>query len=117
MNYTITLSLAEDAALSYAALSQDEWIQNAVHERCRIAIEEIVQITVAKCLETGTQIPGSKDEMVELAFAQGWVKTAAQRQAEMEAEMAARLAEAQAEQTSQTATEQAAAADANSAGA
>ena len=85
MNYTITLSVAEDKALSYAALSQQDWIDNAVHERCRIAIDEIVQVTVAKCLETGTQIPGSKDEMVDLAFAQGWVKTAADRQAEAEA--------------------------------
>lgn len=85
MNYTITLSAAEDKALSYAAFSQQDWIDNAVHERCRIAIDEIVQVTVAKCLETGTQIPGSKDEMVDLAFAQGWVKTAAERQAEAEA--------------------------------
>ena len=85
MNYQIILTDAEDKALSYAAFSQDEWIQNAVHERCRIAIDEIVAITVQKCLETGTQIPGSKDEMVELAFAEGWVKSAAERQAEAEA--------------------------------
>lgn len=96
MNYQITLTSAEDAALSYAALSQDDWIQNAVHERCRVAIDEIVGITVQKCLETGTQIPGSKDEMVGLAFQRGWVKTAAQRQAEAEAEAAARAQEAQA---------------------
>ena len=89
-NYSIALTKTEDAALSYVALTQDDWIQNAVHERCRIATDEIVQIAVAKCLETNTQIPGSKDEMVELAFAQGWVKTAAQRQAEFEAEVAAR---------------------------
>ena len=85
MNYTLTLTAAEDKALSYAAFSQQDWIDNAVHERCRIAIDEIVQVTVAKCLETGTQIPGSKDEMVDLAFAQGWVKSAADRQAEAEA--------------------------------
>ncbi len=92
MDYTITLTSAEDKALSYAAMSQQDWIDNAVHERCRIAIDEIVQITVAKCLESNIAIPGSKDEMVTLAFAQGWVVTAAQRQAEAEAEMAARLA-------------------------
>jgi hypothetical protein len=89
--YAITLSAAEDAALSYAALSQNDWIQNAVHERCRIAIDEIVALTVQKCLETNTAIPGSKDAMVELAFEQGWVKTATQRQAEAEAAEAARL--------------------------
>ena len=89
MDYTTTLTAAEDKALSYAAFSQQDWIDNAVHERCRIAIDEIVQVTVAKCLETGTQIPGSRDEMVDLAFAQGWVKTAAERQAEAEAAAAA----------------------------
>ena len=77
--YTITLSSAEDKALSYAAFSQDDWIQNVAHERCRIAIEEIVTITVQKCLEANTAIPNSKDAMVELAFAQGWVKSAADR--------------------------------------
>jgi hypothetical protein len=82
MNYTIILTSAEDAALSAVAFSQQDWIQNAVHERARIAIEEIVGITVQKCLETNTPIPGSKDAMVELAFTNGWVKTAAQRQAE-----------------------------------
>jgi hypothetical protein len=89
-NYTITLTEAEDKALSYAALSQDEWIQNAVHERCRVAIDEIVTLTVQKCLETNTAIPGTKDAMVDLAFEQGWIKTAAQRLAEAEAEAAAR---------------------------
>ena len=90
--YTIELSAAEDAALSYVALSQQDWIDNVVHERARIAIEELVAITVEKCLETNTPIPGSKDAMVELAFENGWVKSAADRQAEFEAEMVARQA-------------------------
>ena len=89
--YTTTLSAAEDKALSYAALTQQTWIDNAVHERCRVAIDEIVALTVQKCLETNTQIPGSKDAMVDLAFEQGWVKTAAEQKAEVEAIMAARL--------------------------
>lgn len=92
MNYTITLTAAEDAALSYAALSQDDWIQNAVHERCRIAIEEIVGITVQKCLDSNVQLPGTKDAIVALAFERGWVKSAAQRQSEYEAQKAAQVA-------------------------
>lgn len=91
--YTITLTDAEDKALSYSAFSQDDWIQNAVHERCRLAIDEIVAVTVQKCLETGTQIPSSKEAMVDLAFSEGWVKSAAERQAEAEAEVAARMQE------------------------
>jgi len=95
--YTITLSSAEDKALSYAAMSQQDWIDNAVHERCRIAIDEIAKICVEQCLANGIQIPGSKEAMVDLAFQNGWVITAAQRQAQIEAEAAARAQAAQTE--------------------
>ena len=98
MEYTVTLTAAEDKALATIALSQQDWIDNAVHERARLAIEEIVGLVVQKCLESGVAIPGSKDEMVELAYAQGWVKSAADRQAEVskfEAEMAAKRAAAE----------------------
>ena len=74
--YTITLSDAEDKALGFVAFSQNDWIQNAVHNRCRIAIEEIVTICVAKCLENNIQIPGSKDEMVSLSFEKRWIISA-----------------------------------------
>ena len=80
--YTITLTEAENSALSYAALSQDDWIQNAIHERCRIAIEEIVAIVVQHCLANNVQIPGTKDDIVTLGFTQGWIKTAEQRNEE-----------------------------------
>jgi hypothetical protein len=73
MEYKINLSTAENLALSYVTLSQHEWIDNVVHERCRIAIEEIVKICVEKCLEMNIQVPGSKDAMVELAFEKAWI--------------------------------------------
>ena len=88
MNYTITLSVAEDKALSYAAFSQQDWIDNAVHERCRIAINEIVGIFVQYCLDNNMAMPTSREEMVEAAFDMGIVKTAADRQAEAEAALA-----------------------------
>lgn len=75
--YTVILTEAENEALSYVAISQNDWIQHAAHERCRVAIDEIVPICVEKCIETGTPIPGSKDEMVILAFNEGWVKALA----------------------------------------
>lgn len=77
MDYTITLTDAQDKALSFVAVSQQDWIENVVQDRCRIAINEIVKICVDKCLENDIQIPGSKDDMVELAFTKGWVKSAA----------------------------------------
>jgi len=80
--YTVTLSEAENLALGYVAYSQDSWIQSASHERCRVAIEEIVAICVERCLENNIQIPGSKDEMVLLSFEKGWVTSIAERTSE-----------------------------------
>lgn len=94
--FNITLTSAEVAALSVVAVSPNEWVQAFVKERSRVAADEIVQVTVAKCLETQQPIPNSKDLMVEMALSNGWVKTAAQAHAEYVAELeaaeAARLA-------------------------
>ena len=79
--YTITLSAAEDKALGVVAVSQDDWIQNAVHERCRIAMEEIVAAEVKRLLDAGQPITGSKDDIVMAAP----IKSAAERNAEAQA--------------------------------
>lgn len=65
--YTITLSDAEDKALGFVAYSQDDWIQNAVHERCRIAIEEIVASEVQRKLAANETISGTKEDIVNAA--------------------------------------------------
>ena len=87
--YTITLSNAEDKALKTVAVSAQDWIDNAVHERCRIAIDEIVNAEVQRKLAAGESITGSKDDIVMAAN----VESAADRQARLEAEAQARLAE------------------------
>ena len=84
MNYTIEYTTTEEAAMSYIAFSVNDWLQTAAHERARVAIDEIVQIAVTKYLELGESIPGSKEEIVTQAFARGWIKTGAERQAEYE---------------------------------
>ena len=68
--------------MQYAAVSVQDWIDNAAHERARIAIEEIVKIAVDRYLALGESIPGSRDEIVAQAFAREWVKTAAERNTE-----------------------------------
>lgn len=83
--YTITLSDAEDKALSVVAFDQNEWIQNAVHERCRIAIEEIVQTEVQRLLAEGKPITGSKEDIVLASN----IETAQERQIRLDAEHAA----------------------------
>ena len=80
--YTITLSDAEDKALGFVAYSQQDWIDNAIHERCRIAIDEIVNAEVQRKLAAGETISGSKEDIVNAAD----IKSAAERQAEAEAQ-------------------------------
>lgn len=80
--YTITLSDAEDKALGVVAFSQQEWINNAVKERCRIAMEEIIAAEVQRKLGLGEAITGTKDDIVIAAP----IESAAERQARMEAE-------------------------------
>ena len=81
--YTITLSAAEDKALHVVALDAQDWIDNAVHERCRVAIEEIVTVEVQRLLAAGQPITGTKDDIVLNAP----IKSAAERNAEYEAQI------------------------------
>jgi hypothetical protein len=90
---TINLTDTQYKGLEYAAFSPQEWAENAVTERCRIANDEIVQTTVAYCLDNGIQVPTTREEIVAYAFDNGVVKTAAVRQAEAEAEAAAMAAQ------------------------
>lgn len=87
MQFTITLSASEHKALASVALSPEDWINNAVHERCRIAIDEIVAAEVQRKLAAGEPITGSKDDIVMAAQ----IESAAERQVRMDAESALRL--------------------------
>jgi hypothetical protein len=80
--YTITLSDAEDKALHAVALSAQDWIDNAIHERCRLAIDEIVNAEVQRKLAAGETISGSKEDIVIAAD----IESAAERDARLEAE-------------------------------
>jgi len=86
---TITIELTDTQykGLEYAALSPQEWAENAVTERCRIANDEIVDITVKHCLDNSIQVPATREAIVTYAFDNDIVKTAAVRQEEAEAEM------------------------------
>ena len=51
MEYTIKLTDTEDKALSYVSATQQDWIDNVVHNRCRIATDEIVGIYTKRALD------------------------------------------------------------------
>ncbi len=83
MDYTITLTEAEDLALQYVAADPQEWIDNAAHNRARIAIDEICDLYVKNKLENNEPITATnKPDMVLAAYAEGLVKTASQRNEE-----------------------------------
>lgn len=87
---TITIELTDTQykGLEYAALSPQDWAENAITERCRIANDEIVDITVKHCLDNGIQVPATREAIVTYAFDNDIVKTAAVRQAEADAAQA-----------------------------
>lgn len=78
VTYTITLSNAENKALASIALSPQEWINNVVHDRCRIAIDEIVKNEVERITTFGGTLSGTKDDIVMSAP----IKSAQEHQAE-----------------------------------
>jgi hypothetical protein len=90
MTQTITIELTDTQykGLEYAALSPQDWAENAVTERCRIANDEIVDITVKHCLDNSIQVPATRELIVAYAFDNDIVKTAAVRNAEAEAQAA-----------------------------
>ena len=83
---TITLTDTQYKGLEYAALSPQAWAENAITERCRIANDEIVQLTVKHCLDNGIQVPATREAIAAYAFDNDIVATAADRQADAEAQ-------------------------------
>jgi hypothetical protein len=79
MNYTITLTETEKLAMEYIAYDPQDWVENAMKERARLAIEEIIKIAVDKFLEAGQPIPGSREEIVATAYSNNWIETAKHR--------------------------------------
>ena len=82
MDITITLTDTEYKALEYATLSVQDWADNALKNRARIAKEEIVSLLVKHCNENNIQLATGEDAQVTQAFDLGVVKTAADQQAE-----------------------------------
>ena len=83
--YTITLTDAEDKALRYVAFDPQDWIDNAVHNRCRQAIDQIYTEEVERMTADPdiASIPANKEQVVLDAN----IMSAADRQAQTDAEL------------------------------
>ena len=84
---TISLTETENKAMEYAAASVQDWADNAVTNRARIAIDEICGMLMTHCNENEIAMAVGKDAQVAQAFELEVVKTAAARNAEAEAVM------------------------------
>jgi len=81
-NITITLTDTQYKGLESICLSPQDWADNAVSERARIANDEIVSMYTNRALDEGVSIPATRELIVADAFTRGWAKTAAQVNAE-----------------------------------
>ena len=75
-NITVTLTDTQTKSLEYAAYSVQDWCDNAIHNRARIAQDEIIAKLVAHCNANGVALAVGVDAQVTQAYSLGVVDTA-----------------------------------------
>ena len=81
---TVTLTDTENKCMEYAAASVQDWADNALTNRARIAKDEIIAALVAHCNANGITIATGEEAQVTQAFDLEVVKTAAEANKEIE---------------------------------
>ena len=84
-NITVALTDTQNKCMEYTAADVQDWADNALHNRARIAQDEIIAALVAHCNANEIALATGADAQVAQAFELGVAKTAAQRNAEAEA--------------------------------
>jgi hypothetical protein len=85
-NITVALTDTQNKCLEYAAASVQDWANNALHNRARIAQDEIIAALVAHCNANDVAIATGIDAQITQAFDLEVVQTAAARNAAAAAE-------------------------------
>ena len=83
---TVSLSDTQNKCLEYVANSVQDWADNALTERARVAQEEIIAKLVAHCNANDVTIATGVDAQITQAYDLGVVDTAANVQAAFDAE-------------------------------
>ena len=81
-NIIISLTDTENKCMEYAAASVQDWADNALTNRARIAKDEIIAALVAHCNANDVAMAVGEDAQVTQAFDLKVVKTAAEANAE-----------------------------------
>jgi hypothetical protein len=77
MDYTITLTDAQQKAMEYCAADINEWMNNFATNRANIAIREIIEKNTAHCNANSIAIAVGIDAQVQQAYDLGVVTSAA----------------------------------------
>jgi len=75
-NITVTITDTQNKCIEYSAYSVQEWCDNAIHERARIAQEEILSKLIAHCNANDIAIATGVDAQITQAYSLGVVDTA-----------------------------------------
>ena len=75
-NITVTVTDTQTKCLEYAAYSVQDWCDNAIHNRARIAQEEIIAKLVAHCNANSVAIATGVYAQITQAYSLGVVDTA-----------------------------------------
>ena len=73
---TVTLTDTQTKCLEYAAYSVQDWCDNAIYNRARIAQEEIIAALVTHCNNNEVSIATGVDAQITQAYTLGIVDTA-----------------------------------------
>jgi len=83
----VKLTDTQNKCLEYAAVSVQDWADNAIHNRARIAQDEIIGALITHCNTKEIAMAVGVDAQVAQAFELGVVKTAAAANEEAEKAM------------------------------
>ena len=77
---TVKLTDTQTKCLEYASYSVQDWCDNAIHNRARVAQEEIIAKLVAHCNANSITIATGAEAQVAQAYQLNIIKTAAERE-------------------------------------
>ena len=73
-SYTVGITTGEYKALQYVMIDQNDWIENAIQNRARIATEEIQNLYTTYKINKGEAITAvGSTAVIEAAYAEGVV--------------------------------------------
>ena len=71
-SYTVGITTGEYRALQYVMIDQNDWIENAIKNRARIASDEIVNLYTQYKINKGEAITAvGTTAVIEAAYAEG----------------------------------------------